>query len=110
MSSGGDPGDRPAAAIGGKVNLARQPAPGPPERLPAGLGGQLLVIRPCPLCPDSGCDDLLGDIGGQQMAGTGGMLVSADHTGVDSDRPLHALGHIGVPTELVQDPHPSAVC
>ena len=44
------------------------------------------------------------------MAGTGGMLVSADHTGVDTDRPPHALSHIGVATELVQDPHPSAVC
>ena len=40
MSSGGDPGDRPAAAIGGKVSLARQAAPGPPERLSAGLGGR----------------------------------------------------------------------
>jgi len=63
MSSGGDPGDRPAAAIGG-----------------------------------------------QQVAGTGGMLVSADYTGVDSDRPLPALGHIGIATELVEDPHPCTVC
>jgi hypothetical protein len=40
----GHPRDRPAAAIGGKVNLARQPTPRAPQRFPTGLGG-----RPPPL-------------------------------------------------------------
>ena len=61
----GDPRDRPTPSIGGQVNLARQPAPGPADRFPArlarparrcparrvGLAGRFLVIRPAPLCP-----------------------------------------------------------
>jgi len=86
----------------------------PPRDRPSdsrlGLAANFLSFDPAPCVQIQGCDDLLSDIGGQQMAGTGGMLVSADHTGVDTDRPPHALGHIGVATELVQDPHPSAVC
>jgi len=33
----GHPGDRSAAGVSGEMNLRRQPAPGPTQRLPAGL-------------------------------------------------------------------------
>jgi hypothetical protein len=39
VPGGGDPGDRAASGVGGKVNLAGQSAPGPAEGLPAGPGG-----------------------------------------------------------------------
>lgn len=43
------------------------------------------------------------------MAGTGGMLVSANHPGVDPDRPPGALGHVGVTAQLLEDPRPGTV-
>jgi hypothetical protein len=38
------------------------------------------------------------------------VLVGADHCGVDPDRPLRTLEHVGVAAELVEDPHPCEIC
>jgi hypothetical protein len=43
------------------------------------------------------------------VSGTSGVLMSADHPGVDPDRPSRALVLIGVPTQLVEDPHPGTI-
>ena len=37
------------------------------------------------------------------MAGTSGMLVGTDHSGVDPDRPLGASGQVCVAAQLVQE-------
>jgi hypothetical protein len=34
------------------------------------------------------------------------VLVGADHSGVDPDRPLRAFGRVGVTAELVENSHP----
>jgi hypothetical protein len=43
-----------------------------------------------------GRDDLRGDIGGQFVARTGSVLVSAYDCGVDPDRPVPALVQVSV--------------
>ena len=43
------------------------------------------------------------------MAGTGGVLVGTDHSGVDSDCPLGAFDLVGVAAQLVEDKHPRAI-
>ena len=53
--------------------------------------------------------DLRGDISRRLVSGTGGVLMGADHPGVDPDRPLRALVRIGVSTQLIKDPHPRPV-
>ncbi len=43
------------------------------------------------------------------MAGTGGVLVRADHTGVHPHRPLPTLDHISLTTQLIKDRNPGAI-
>ena len=43
------------------------------------------------------------------MAGTGGVLVGTDHSGVDSDCPLGAFGTVGVAAQLVEQLFPGTV-
>jgi hypothetical protein len=43
------------------------------------------------------------------VTGTGGVLVGADHPGIDPDRPLGAFGPVGVAAQLVEDKHPRAI-
>ena len=43
------------------------------------------------------------------MAGTGGVLVGTDHSGVDSDCPLGAFDLVGVAAQLIEQLFPSAI-
>ena len=43
------------------------------------------------------------------MAGTGGMLMGANHCGVDPDGPFGALDQIGVTAQLVEEYLPRTV-
>ena len=43
------------------------------------------------------------------MSGAGSVLVGAHHPGIDPDRPLRAIGPVGVATQLVEDVLPDAV-
>ena len=43
------------------------------------------------------------------MAGTGGVLVGTNHTGVDPDRPLSTLSHVGVTAQLTEYIFPGTV-
>ena len=54
-------------------------------------------------------DDLRGNVGGRGVAGTGGVLMGADHCAVHPDRPVRALGHVGAAPQRVQDPSQGAV-
>ena len=109
-AGGGRGAVQPAQTIASAASAAHvRPPRDRPSDSRLGLAADFLSFDPAPCVQIQGCEDLLSDIGGQQVAGTGGMLVSADHTGVDPDRPPHALGHIGVATELVEDPHPGTV-
>ena len=104
LSGTGDPGDRPTPPVSGQVNLARQPAPGPADRFPArparaarrlptggsGSSPDFLSFDPPPCVQLGRRDDLRGDVGGRLVAGTGGVLMGADHTAVHPDRPVRA--------------------
>ena len=46
---------------------------------------------------------------GRGVAGTGGVLMGADHRAVHPDRPVRAFGHIGLSTQRVEDPGQGAV-
>src|SRR5215207_6777344 len=119
----GDPRDRPAPPVGGQVNLARQPAAGPADRFPAwltrparrlsvrrvGFAGRFLVIRPAPLCPTRSSRRPPQDVGGRGMAGTGGVLMGADHRAVHPDRPVRTFGHVGLSTQRIEDPSQGAI-
>jgi len=69
-----------------------------------GLPAGFLSSDPAPCGQLEGCDDLRGDVSRRLVAGNGGVLVGADHPGIDPDRPLRALVLIGVTTELIEDP------
>ena len=43
------------------------------------------------------------------MAGASGVLVGANHSGVHPDRPLAALDHVGVATQLIEDLVPDTI-
>ena len=43
------------------------------------------------------------------MAGTGGVLVGTNHSGVYSDRPLAAFHHVGAAAQLVKDLFPDTI-
>jgi hypothetical protein len=51
LAGGQDPGDRAAPAVGSQVNLGAQPAAGTAQRLPAGPGRRIVVIRRRPRGP-----------------------------------------------------------
>ena len=57
-----------------------------------------------------GRDDLHVDVSRRLAPCAGGVLVSAGDSGVDPDRPLRTLEHIGVAPKLIENPHPRAVC
>ena len=54
-------------------------------------------------------DDLRGDVGGWGVAGTRGVLMGSDHPAVHTDRPVRALGLVGVAAQLIQDADQGAV-
>ena len=54
-------------------------------------------------------DDLRGDVGGRGVAGTGGVLMGADHCAVHPDRPVRAFAHVGAAPQRVQNPSQGAV-
>lgn len=43
------------------------------------------------------------------MPGAGGVLVGANHTGIDPDRPPRALGEVRVAAQFIEDPNPRLV-
>jgi len=43
------------------------------------------------------------------VAGTGSVLVGAEHPTIDSDRPVGAFVGIGVAAQLLEDPDPGAI-
>ena len=70
---------------------------------------EFLSFDPPPCVQLGRRDDLRGDVGGWGVAGTRGVLMGSDHPAVHTDRPVRAFGHIGVATQLIQDPGQGAV-
>ena len=90
-----------------RLGLPTRPADFPP-------GGSdsladFLSFDPPPCVQLGRRDDLRGDVGGRGVAGTGGVLMGADHSAVHPDRPVRAFGHVGAAPQLVQDPSQGAV-
>ena len=83
----------------------------PPGFPPGGSGSpaDFLSFDPPPCVQLGRRDDLRGDVGGRGVAGTGGVLMGADHRAVHPDGPVRAFGHIGLSAQLVQDPSQGAV-
>ena len=69
-----------------------------------GSAADFLSFDPPPCVQLGRRDDLRGDIGGRGVASTGGVLMGSDHCAVDTDRPVRAFGHIGLSTQLIEDP------
>ena len=87
---------------------------GLPARLVGAPGGSgwsadFLSFDPPPCVQLGRRDDLRGDVGGRGVAGTGGVLMGADHRAVHPDRPVRTFGHIGLSAQRVQDPSQGAV-
>ena len=78
---------------------------------PGGSGSptEFLSFDPPPCVQLGRRDDLRGDVGGRGVAGTGGVLMGADHCAVHPDRPVRAFGHVGVAAQRVEDPSQGAV-
>ena len=83
----------------------------PPGFPPGGSGSpaDFLSFDPPPCVQLGRHDDLRGDVGGRGVAGTGGVLMGADHRAVHPDGPVRAFGHIGLSAQLVQDLDQGAV-
>jgi hypothetical protein len=85
----------------------------PPRERPRlsrlGLPVDFLLFDPAPCGQLSGRNDLRIDVCRRLVAGTGGVLVGADHPGVDRDRPLRALLVVGVAAQLIEDHGPGTV-
>jgi hypothetical protein len=80
--------------------------------VPPGESGSLtefLSFDPPPCVQLGRRDDLRGDIGGQLVAGTRGVLMGSDHPAVHPDRPARAFGRVGVAAQLVEDPGQDAI-
>ena len=77
----------------------------------AGSGSALdfLSFDPPPCVQRDRRNDLRGDIRGRLVAGTSGVLVGADHPGVDPDRPLRTFDPVGVAAQLVEEILPGAI-
>ena len=77
----------------------------------AGSGSALdfLSFDPPPCVQLGRRDDLRGDVGGRGVAGTGGVLMGADHRAVHPDRPVRAFAHVGAAPQRVQDPSQGAI-
>ena len=78
---------------------------------PAGSGSLagFLSFDPPPCVQLGRRDDLPGNFGGRLVAGNGGVLMGEDHRADDTDRPVRAVGHIGLSAQLVQDPSQGAI-
>ena len=78
---------------------------------PGGSGSpaDFLSFDPPPCVQLGRRDDLRRDVGGRGMAGTGGVLMGADHRAVHPDRPVRAFGHVGAAPQRVQDPSQGAI-
>ena len=77
---------------------------------PGGPGSTDFLSFDPPPCVQLGRrDDLRGDVGGRGVAGTGGVLMSADHCAVHPDRPVRAFAHVGLAPQRVQDPSEGAI-
>lgn len=78
---------------------------------PAGSGSlaDFLSFDPPPCVQLGRCDDLRGNVGGQGVAGTGGVLMGSDHGAVHSDRPVQTFGHIGLGAQRIEDPGQGAI-
>ena len=86
--------------------------PGRPVDCPSGGSGSsldFLSFDPPPCVQLGRRDDLRRDVGGRGVAGTGGVLMGADHRAVHPDRPVRAFGHVGAAAQGVQDPSQGAV-
>ena len=86
--------------------------PARPADPPSGGSGSpadFLSFDPPPCVQLGRRDDLRGDVGGRSVAGTGGVLMGADHCAVHPDRPVRAFGHVGATAQRVQDPGQGAV-
>ena len=83
-----------------------------PGGFPSGGSGSsagFLSFDPPPCVQLGRRDDLRGDVGGRLVAGTRGVLMGSDHTAVHPDRPVRAVGQIGVAAQLLEDPGQGAV-
>ena len=78
---------------------------------PAGSGSptDFLSFDPPPCVQFGRRDNLRGNVGGRGVAGTGGVLMGADHRAVHPDRPVRAFGHVGLSAQRVQDPGQGAI-
>ena len=90
-----------------RLGLPTRPADCPPAG--SGSMADFLSFDPPPCVQLGRRDDLRGNVGGRGVAGTGGVLMGADHCAVHPDRPVRAFGHVGVAPQLVQDPSQGAV-
>jgi hypothetical protein len=82
------------------------------DNFPPGESGSrtdFLSFDPPPCVQLGRCDDLRGNVGGRGVAGTGGVLMGADHRAVHPDRPVRAFGHVGAAPQRVQDPSQGAI-
>lgn len=86
--------------------------PARPADVPSGGSGSspdFLSFDPPPCVQLGRRDDLRGNVGGRLVAGTGGVLMGADHRTVHPDRPVRAFGHVGATAQRVQDPRQGAI-
>ena len=90
-----------------RLGLPTRPADPPPSG--SGWSADFLSFDPPPCVQLGRRDDLRGDVGGRGVAGTGGVLMGADHCAVHPDRPVRAFGHIGLSAQRVEDPSQGAV-
>ena len=90
-----------------RLDLSGRPVDVPPGG--SGSPADFLSFDPPPCVQFGRRDDLRGNVGGRGVAGTGGVLMGADHCAVHPDRPVRAFGHVGAAPQLVQDPSQGAV-
>lgn len=85
----------------------------PPRERPRlsrlGLPADFLSFDPAPCVQGGGCEDLRIDVSRWLVAGTGGVLMGADHPGVDRDHPFRALVLVGITAQLIEDSGPGAI-
>ena len=90
-----------------RLGLLARPVGFPPGGLGSSAG--FLSFDPPPCVQLGRRDDLRGDVGGRGVAGTGGVLMGADHRAVHPDGPVRAFGHIGLSAQFIQDPGQGAI-
>jgi hypothetical protein len=90
-----------------RFGLPARPVDVPPGG--SGSAADFLSFDPPPCVQLGRRDDLRRDVGGRGVAGTGGVLMGADHGAIDTDRPVRAFGYIGLSAQRVEDPSQGAV-